>query len=225
LEVCIGKLRKIFTKYGLDKVVREVQKPGSKETITDTRTGYWIHVDGAYGGCYVPYLVQHFKDKPDEVVDTVLDSKGNKVEYKGSQIPSIDMTQFPEICSTVTSGHKFPGAPWPCGVYMSRHKYQLHPPSSPMYIGSMDSTLSGSRNGLSAIIFWKYLSLNSDEKIIEDCLRCLKCAQDIEVRFRKIIDKKNKEKNLDLRLIRGPFGLTLIFSKMREAIRSKYTLA
>jgi len=225
LEVCINRLKKIFAKYGLDEVVREVQKPGSKEVITDTRTGYWIHVDGAYGGCYMPYLAKHFKNNPDQIVDTVIDLKGNKVEYKASQIPTLDMTKFPEICSTVTSGHKFPGAPWPLGVYMSRHKYQLHPPSSPMYIGSMDSTLSGSRNGLSAIVLWKYLSLNSDEQIIDNCVRCLKTVQEIEVRFRKIIEKKNKEKGLDLRLIRGSFGLTLIFSKMREAIRSKYTLA
>lgn len=94
-----------------------------------------------------------------------------------------------------------------------------------MYIGSSDSTLSGSRNGLSAIVFWKYLSLNSDEQITENAIRCLKTAQEFEERFRKVIDRKNKEKGLDLRLIRCPFGLTLIFSKMREAIRSKYTLA
>jgi histidine decarboxylase len=97
------------------------------------------------------------------------------------------MTKHPEICSVVTSGHKFPGAPWPCGVYMTRHKYQLFPPSSPMYIGSMDSTLSGSRNGVSAIIFWKYLSENSEEQITEECLNCLHKAQEMEHELRKII--------------------------------------
>jgi histidine decarboxylase len=61
------------------------------------------------------------------------------------------------------SGHKFPGTPWPCGVYMSRHKYQLYPPSAPMYIGSMDSTLSGSRNGLSPIVMWYYIATRSDQ--------------------------------------------------------------
>jgi glutamate/tyrosine decarboxylase-like PLP-dependent enzyme len=56
-----------------------------------------------------------------------------------------------------------------------------------MYIGSMDSTLSGSRNGVSAIIFWKYLSENSDEQITEECLNCLHKAQEMEHELRKII--------------------------------------
>jgi len=225
IEVCVSRLREVFTKHDLNEIAREVYNPVTKEKIIDTRAGYWIHVDGAYGAAYLPYLVRNFKGKGDEIVDTTTDIKGNKTDHKASDIPQIDMSKYPEISSVVTSGHKFPGAPWPCGIYVTRHKYQLHPPSSPMYIGSMDSTLSGSRNGMSALVFWKYLSLNSDEEITNTTLRCLKAAQDFETRLRKIIVRKNTEKGLDLRLVRCPYGLTLIFSKLREAIRSKYTLA
>lgn len=182
-------------------------------------------MDGAYGGAYLPYIAKHYQGKPEELVDTVITEEGKKVEYRAKQIPTIDMTAHPGISSVVTSGHKFPGAPWPCGVYMTRHKYQLFPPSSPMYIGSMDSTLSGSRNGVSAIIFWKYLSENSDDSITEECMLCLRKAQEMESELRKIVEKKNKAYGLKLKVSRGPFGLGIILSKLREAIASKYTLA
>ena len=176
IESCTTKLRDIFKLHGLDRVEREITDPDGNK-ITDVRTGYWVHVDGAYGGAYLPYLANHFKSTQDKVVDTVIDYNGKTVSYKASQIPQVDMNKYPEICSTVTSGHKYPGAPWPCGVYMSRHKYQLYPPSSPMYIGSMDSTLSGSRNAISPIVLWKHLCTNSEKSIEENTALCLTTAQ------------------------------------------------
>ncbi|MFD2284413.1 hypothetical protein ACFSUJ_34900 [Streptomyces lusitanus] len=50
------------------------------------------------------------------------------------------------------SGHKWPGAPWPCGIYMTKVKYQISPPSQPEYIGAPDTTFAGSRNGFSPLI-------------------------------------------------------------------------
>ena len=176
VESCTTKLRAIFKRYGLDKVEREITDPDGNK-ITHVRTGYWIHVDGALGGAYLPYLANFYKNTPNKVVDTVIDENGKVVDYKASDIPTIDMNSHPEVCSTVMSGHKYPGAPWPCGVYMSRHKYQLHPPSSPMYIGSLDSTLSGSRNAISPIVLWKHLCTNSEKSIEENTALCLTTAQ------------------------------------------------
>jgi histidine decarboxylase len=76
VELCVSKLKPIFDKYHLNEVVREIVDPTTKEKSLDKRTGYWIHVDGAYGGAYLPYIAKHFQSKPEELVDTVITEKG-----------------------------------------------------------------------------------------------------------------------------------------------------
>ena len=45
------------------------------------------------------------------------------------------------------------------------------------------------------------------------------------MKLRQIIDTKNKTLRTNLKLVRGPFGLSLIFSKMIKKYCDKYTLA
>lgn len=52
------------------------------------------------------------------------------------------------------SGHKFLGSPMPCGVVIS-HRDAVRPfEGCAQYVGSLDTTLSSSRNGLSALVLW-----------------------------------------------------------------------
>ncbi|MFM1797852.1 MAG: hypothetical protein RLZZ117_130 [Cyanobacteriota bacterium] len=52
------------------------------------------------------------------------------------------------------SGHKFLGAPIPCGVLLS-HSDPIRPfEGSAEYVGSLDTTLAGSRDGISALALW-----------------------------------------------------------------------
>lgn len=52
------------------------------------------------------------------------------------------------------SGHKFLGSPMPCGVVIS-HRAPVSPFNGcAQYVGSVDTTLSSSRNGLSALVLW-----------------------------------------------------------------------
>jgi histidine decarboxylase len=221
------RLRKVFQETGLDKINHKVHSKG--KTIEESRTGYWIHVDGAYGGSYLPYLDRHFERKKTDihsVVDRVRDEKGNITEYTIESIPDIDFIKYPELCSVVTSGHKCPGAPWPSGVFMTKHKYQLYPPSSPMYIGSMDSTLSGSRNALSPIILWEYLSTKTDIDLENDSFRCFELARELEEKLRHIANEKNKKNPaLNLEVYRAPFSLSLILSRLKRSLIQRYTLA
>ena len=52
------------------------------------------------------------------------------------------------------SGHKLIGAPIPCGVVLSRKEYVARIARSIEYIGAMDTTLTGSRNGIIPLMLW-----------------------------------------------------------------------
>ena len=68
------------------------------------------------------------------------------------------------------SGHKWLGAPVPCGVFMTRRKYQLAPPDDPEYIGASDTTFAGSRSPLGAAILWCYFARTSYEEQIRKAI-------------------------------------------------------
>ncbi|MYH40291.1 MAG: histidine decarboxylase [Chloroflexi bacterium] len=52
------------------------------------------------------------------------------------------------------SGHKLIGAPIPCGVALTRAAYVARIARSIEYVGVMDTTLTGSRNGLTPLMLW-----------------------------------------------------------------------
>ncbi len=104
---------------------------------TCTRKGYWFHVDGALGAGHVPYQ-----------------RRDGDFTY-----PRFDFEL--DIQSLAMSGHKWPGAPWPTGIYMSRNRYLLTN-DVPAYVGSLDSTLAGSRSGIAAIFLWDLIARTPD---------------------------------------------------------------
>lgn len=77
------------------------------------------------------------------------------------------------INSMSISGHKFLGIPFPCGVFMMEKPFMSLVHNNIEYIQSNDCTISGSRNGHSAI-FFKYIfekkTLMDFQKDIENCL-------------------------------------------------------
>ena len=146
VEEAVNELVPILKQYGLYE--REVEYD-LENNISDTRTGFWFHVDGALGAAYMPFL-EMTEENPD--------------------LPMFDF-RIEDIHSITMSGHKWIGTPWPCGVYMSKVKYQLQPPDNPNYIGSPDSTFAGSRNGFSALILWDYLAKHSYDDSMEMILR------------------------------------------------------
>ena len=119
------------------------------------------------------------------------------------------------------SGHKWIGAPWPCGIYMTKRKYQLLPPDNPEYIGALDSTFAGSRNGLSALILWNYLARNPYDKQIKKALYTQRIA---DYAYRRL---KHLEETLqrDLWVGRSPLSLTVRFKQVKPEIISKYSLS
>ena len=67
------------------------------------------------------------------------------------------------INSIAVSGHKLIGAPLPCGVVLTRKTYVERVGRAIEYVGIHDTTLSGSRNGLTPLMLWYALNRYGDE--------------------------------------------------------------
>ena len=198
----VGKrLMPVFKKYGLvnRKVVYD------KETGDfDYRNGFWIHVDGALGVAYMPFLEMANKKDPSVKCGPMFDFR------------------LPGVTSIVMSGHKWIGAPWPCGIFMTKVKYQITPPADPEYLGSPDSTFAGSRSGLTPVILWDHLAKHSYRKQIELALYCEKMAN-YTVEQLKTVEPFHKD--LDLYIEKSPLALTIRFRKPNDEIIFKYSLS
>ncbi len=130
--VC-DRLLPVFAEHGL--LERHV-KYG--EDDHDVRRGFWIHVDGALGAAFIPFLAKAAHDpryeyEPDVPVPEF--DFGLTSSLPGKK--PVDM-----VSSLVFSGHKWMGTPWPCGAFMTKIKYQMQPPDNPEYIGSLDTTFA-----------------------------------------------------------------------------------
>jgi histidine decarboxylase len=89
-----------------------------------------LHCDGALGGLLLPFM-------------------------EGA--PAISFQDAP-IDSIAVSGHKFVGTPVPCGVVLTRRPHVRQMETAIEYIGSTDTTIMGSRNGLAALFLWYAIS-------------------------------------------------------------------
>jgi histidine decarboxylase len=136
------------------------------------------------------------------------------------EFPVFDF-RIEEIHSIVMSGHKWIGAPWPCGVFMTKVKYQLQPPDNPEYIGSLDTTFAGSRNGFSALILWDYLAKHSYESLVQKALNLEVLASYAENQLRILSQKIG----VDLWVDRSPLSLTIRFKEASPALIYRYSLS
>lgn len=201
VEAAGKALMPIFQRYGLQE--RKVYYDPSDPNQFDLRTGYWFHVDGALGAAYMPFVEMAYD--------------AGKIAQRG---PNFDF-RLPFVHSIAMSGHKWIGAPCPCGIYMTKTKYQLRPPDNPEYIGSPDTTFAGSRNGLSAIILWDYLAKTSYEGEIEKALYTEKMAE-YAVQQLKELEQHLGE---SLWVERTPLSLTIRFKQANPDLIFKYSLS
>ena len=201
VEAAGQALLPIFKRYGLDQ--RKVYYDPQNPTKFDLRTGYWFHVDGALGAAYMPFIEMAYD--------------AGKIAQRG---PNFDF-RLPFVHSIAMSGHKWIGAPFPCGIYMTKTKYQLRPPDNPEYIGSPDTTFAGSRNGLSAIILWDYLAKTSYDGQIKKALDTEKMADYAVQRLLSLAQQLGE----DLWIERTPLALTIRLKQTSPALIFKYSLS
>lgn len=201
VEAVGNRLLPILKKYGLDerKVPYDPDDPSKK----DTRNGYWIHVDGALGASYMPFIEMAYEQK--------------RISERG---PNFDF-RLPFVHSIVTSGHKWPGCPMPCGIYMTLRKYQIAPPDDPEYIGAPDTTFAGSRNAFSPVVLWLHFASMGEESQIKAALM----AEELAAYTHRHLQELDEKYGGKLWVAHTPLALTVRFRKPNDVLVFKYSLS
>lgn len=81
------------------------------------------------------------------------------------------------IHSISISGHKFLGIPFPCGVFLMEKRFLENVRKNIEYIGSWDCTISGSRNGHSALFFDHIIKAKGRDGFAKDVSDCFNLAE------------------------------------------------
>lgn len=108
---------------------------------------YKIHVDGAYGGFYYPFVNEHALDFSND-----------------------------QVCSITVDAHKMNQAPYGTGIFLIRKGWLKYTTtSSASYVQGNDSTLCGSRSGANAVAVYMILKsygyLEWQQKMQDLCAR------------------------------------------------------
>jgi histidine decarboxylase len=117
--------------------------------------------------------------------------------------------------SIAISGHKFIGAPIPCGIVLARRAHVERIGHSVAYIGSVDTTISGSRNGFTPLLLWyaiRRLGIKGMRQRIEHSLDTAAYAE-----------RRFTESGIEA--WRNPQALTVVFPQPPRAVREHWQLA
>jgi histidine decarboxylase len=146
----------------------------------------YIHADGALSGSYSAFIDPR---------------------------PAFDFADG--IDSIAVSGHKFMGSPIPCGVVVARKSYRDRIARSIAYIGSVDTTITGSRNGHSPLFLWYAIRKLGLDGLRQRAEHSLAMAAYTESRLRE----------MGIDAWRNPNAITVVFPEPHESIRHKWQLA
>ena len=137
----------------------------------------------------------------------------------GMTLPFIEGANMPDfgngIHSLSISGHKFIGSPLPCGVVLALKCNVDLIARSIEYVGTLDTTISGSRNGFTPLILWyaiKRLGKEGFRRRVEECLA--NAAYAVE-RFNSI----------GWNAWRNPYALTVVIDRPAREVLEKWQLA
>ncbi|MAF25936.1 histidine decarboxylase, partial [bacterium] len=147
---------------------------------------YYIHVDAALGGMTLPFI-------------------DNSLAF--------DFTTG--VQSVSISGHKFIGSPIPCGVVLALKSNVGRVSRAVEYVGSLDSTISGSRNGFTPLLLWyaiKKYGFNGFKKAVRHCIRTAEYA----------VKKFNEE---GIKAWKNDYAVTVVFPRPKDSLAKKWKLA
>ncbi len=113
------------------------------------------------------------------------------------------------------SGHKFIGSPMPSGVLITKRSYRDKISKGISYIGSLDTTITGSRNGHSPLFLWYAIKKLGLEGLKRRYLHSLEVAEYC----------KDKLNEIGIKAWTNPGAITVVFSKTSDQIKSKWQLA
>lgn len=146
----------------------------------------YIHVDAALSGMILPFVETAPRYSFDKGVDSV-----------------------------AISMHKFFGVPLISGVVFTKKKYVEHVKQSIEYINSHDTTISGSRNGHTALYTWYIIKKHGMEKFKSDAHACLENARYLHGRLQ----------SEGVCAFLNPYSNTVYFNKPDEEVVRKWQLS
>lgn len=147
---------------------------------------YYIHCDAAFLGCIAPFV----------------DPK-----------PKFDFAEG--IDSISISGHKFIGGPIPCGIVLTKRKHRNRIVNSVSYVGTLDTTITGSRNGLTPLFLWSFIEKHGKKGLITRAKKCQEIATYTETQLKQI----------GVKAWRNNDALTVVLDKPSAGLCKKYQLA
>lgn len=147
---------------------------------------YYIHADAALSGMILPFA-------PDP----------QPFDF-ASGIDSISI-----------SGHKFPGCPIPCGVVLAKQELINRVARSVEYIGTNDTTISGSRNGITPLFLWHIITTLQKSGLTEIVANSLQTA-DYAI---------NRLKETGLEAWRHKNSITVVFPRINKPALKSWQIA
>jgi histidine decarboxylase len=117
--------------------------------------------------------------------------------------------------SIAISGHKFIGSPIPSGVILTKRSLRDRISKSVSYLGTLDTTITGSRNGHSPLFLWYAIKKMGVEGLRNRYLKSVEVAQYCKERLR----------DLGIEAWTNEGAITVVFPKVPEAIKEKWQLA
>ncbi|HSX13691.1 MAG TPA: histidine decarboxylase [Chlamydiales bacterium] len=146
---------------------------------------YYIHCDAAFYGMVLPFI---------------------------SEVKPFDFRAG--IDSIAISGHKMIGSPIPCGVVITKKSHVDKISTSIEYVGIKDTTISGSRNGITPLFLWHELVYSCQKKFKKKVQSCFEKANYIIERFHKH----------GIHAWRNPGSLTIVLPCPSKKIAKKWQL-
>ena len=147
---------------------------------------YYLHCDAALCGAFLPFI-------------------DSAIQYNfahGAHSISI-------------SGHKFIGSPIPCGLVLALKENVNRIARSVAYIGNLDTTITGSRNGLTPMILWYAMKCFGQEGMAERAKASLSLAAYAEASL----------KDIGVEAWRNPDSLTVVMPEVPGVVKDRWQLA
>jgi histidine decarboxylase len=119
----------------------------------------WVHADAALSGLPLALLPRE-------------------------QRPPFDLADGADSISV--SGHKFLGAPFPCGIVLTRRSARDRIGSAVEYIGTRDTTIGGSRSGHAPLLLWYAIRTHGVDGLRRRAAEARRVAAHAERRLRDI---------------------------------------
>ncbi|MBN1854636.1 MAG: histidine decarboxylase [Pirellulales bacterium] len=147
---------------------------------------FYIHCDAALGGMILPFI---------------------------ANAPTWDFSAG--IDSLSISGHKFIGSPIPCGIVLAQKRHVDRIARSIEYVGTLDTTITGSRNGITPLFLWYAIRKYGIEGFRRMAQQCIATAEYAVEAFERI----------GIQAWRNPFSVTVVFPKPLDTVQKKWQIA